>query len=63
MVMPKEYHIAVTRPIYPNLVLSKTVTPTVVLPSDSVTYTLSFSNMGTSVAKDIVITDNRTHRS
>jgi hypothetical protein len=37
-------HIAVSRPIYPNLALKKPVMPAVVLPGAPLTYTLTFSN-------------------
>jgi len=40
-----------------DLRLSKTVTPTVVLPGQVITYTLNFSNAGTGLAQGVVISD------
>ena len=47
-----------TKPCETCLTISKTVTPTLALPGDTITYTLSFSNTGIAIAGGIVITDN-----
>jgi uncharacterized repeat protein (TIGR01451 family) len=41
-----------------GLVITKTVTPRVALPGETITYTLAFSNAGPLVATDVFITDS-----
>lgn len=49
---------AVSRPIYrAELALAKTVTPDVIHPGDTITYTLTFSNTGPEAASGVVLTD------
>lgn len=51
--------IAVSRPIKPSdLTITKSVTPATVMPGDLLTYTLTFSNAGsTTTATNVIITD------
>ena len=41
----------------PDLTIEKTVSPTVVLPGDPITYTIAFANTGPSLAADVIIND------
>ncbi len=41
-----------------DLSLTKSVTPTIAAPGDTITYTLTFSNSGQTTAKGVVITDS-----
>jgi len=47
----------VTIDVEADLVVTKTASPTIVEPSDPITYTITFSNQGVNVATGVVITD------
>ncbi|RME19758.1 MAG: DUF11 domain-containing protein, partial [Candidatus Zixiibacteriota bacterium] len=45
-------------PLQPDVQIEKTVAPGSAIPGDTITYTLTFSNSGTGIAEDVVISDN-----
>jgi uncharacterized repeat protein (TIGR01451 family) len=48
---------SITTAVAPDLVVTKSVTPTIAAAGDSITYTITFTNTGTALASSVVITD------
>ncbi|MCG3210868.1 MAG: hypothetical protein FOGNACKC_04503 [Anaerolineae bacterium] len=42
---------------FPDVTINKTVTPTVAVPGQTITYTLIYTNLGPGLAKNVIITD------
>ncbi len=42
---------------FPDVTIGKTVTPTVAVPGQTITYTLIYTNLGPGLAKNVIITD------